>query len=79
MKPLNQNKMTQKEFTDKHNIIEGMLETNTDFKMILLSNLSDLQVSSDEGYNPQKSINAIKEFIIDFYDAQPKQVFIDYN
>lgn len=71
--------MTQKEFTDKHNIIEGMLETNTDFKMILLSNLSDLQVSSDEGYNPQKSINAIKEFIIDFYDAQPKQVFIDYN
>ena len=56
-----------------------MLETNTDFKMILLSNLSDIQVSSDEGYNPQKSINAIKEFIIDFYDAQTKRVFIDYN
>jgi len=70
---------TKEQFMEKYNIIEGMLETNTDFKMILLSNLSDIQVSSDEGYNPQKSINAIKEFIIDFYDAQTKQVFIDYN
>jgi len=70
---------TKEQFMEKYNIIEGMLETNTDFKMILLSNLSDIQVSSDEGYNPQKSINAIKEFIIDFYDAQPKNVIIDYT
>jgi len=71
--------MTKKQFTEKHNIIDGILKTNSDFKMILLSNLSDLQIRSDEGYNPQRSINAIKEFIIDFYDAQPKGVLIDFN
>lgn len=70
--------MTQKEFNKKWSIHPLMLQTNNDFKMILLSNLSDLQIRCDAGYDPQSNINQIKSFIIDFYDTQPKSVDIDF-
>jgi len=77
--------MTQQEFLEKWNISEDMIRTNSDFKMILMSNLSDLQFKCDVGYNVhtleshmQNDINQIKSFIIDFYDAQPKSVDIDF-
>ena len=70
--------MTQKEFNEKWCIHPLMLQTNNDFKMILLSNLSDLQIRCDAGYDPQSNINQIKSFIIDFYDTQPKSVDIDF-
>lgn len=70
--------MTQQEFLEKWNISAFMIRTNSDFKMILMSNLSDLQIRCDAGYDPQSNINQIKSFIIDFYDTQPKSVDIDF-
>ena len=49
--------MMQKEFLEKWSIPNGMLERTNDFKMILLSNLSDLQMMADDGYNPQTAID----------------------
>ena len=61
--------MTKQEFLEKWQMPEFMIETNTDFKMMLLSNISDIQESGD-----MSKLNIIKEFISDFYDAQPKNV-----
>ena len=35
--------MTKQEFLDKWKMPEFMIETNTDFKMMLLSNISSIQ------------------------------------
>lgn len=61
--------MTKQEFLDKWKMPEFMIETNTDFKMMLLSNISDIQESGDIS-----KFDIIKEFISDFYSAQPKNV-----
>jgi len=61
--------MTKQEFLDKWKMPEFMIETNTDFKMMLLSNISDIQESGDIS-----KFDVIKEFISDFYSAQPKNV-----
>ena len=61
--------MTKQEFLEKWQMPEFMIETNTDFKMMLLSNISDIQESGDIS-----KFDVIKEFISDFYDAQPKNV-----
>lgn len=61
--------MTKQEFLDKWKMPEFMIETNTDFKTMLLSNISDIQESGD-----MSKLDIIKEFISDFYSAQPKNV-----
>ena len=61
--------MTKQEFLEKWQMPEFMIETNTDFKMMLLSNISDIQESGDIS-----KFDVIKEFISDFYSAQPKNV-----
>ena len=61
--------MTKQEFLDKWKMPEFMIETNTDFKTMLLSNISDTQESGDIS-----KFDVIKEFISDFYSAQPKNV-----
>ena len=61
--------MTKQEFLEKWGMPEFMIETNTDFKMMLLSNISDIQESGDIS-----KFDVIKEFISDFYSAQPKNV-----
>lgn len=61
--------MTKQEFLDKWQMPEFMIETNTDFKMMLLSNISDIQESGD-----MSKLDIIKEFISDFYNAQPSNV-----
>ncbi len=61
--------MTKQEFLDKWKMPEFMIETNTDFKTMLLSNISDIQESGDIS-----KLDIIKEFISDFYSAQPKNI-----
>lgn len=61
--------MTKQEFLEKWQMPEFMIETNTDFKMMLLSNISDIQESGDIS-----KFDVIKEFISDFYNAQPSNV-----
>lgn len=61
--------MTKQEFLEKWQMPEFMIETNTDFKMMLLSNISDIQESGD-----MSKLDIIKEFISDFYNAQPSNV-----
>jgi hypothetical protein len=65
--------MTKQEFLDKWKMPEFMIETNSDFKMMLLSNISDIQESGDIS-----KLDVIKEFINDFYSAQPKNVATDW-
>ena len=61
--------MTKQEFLEKWQMPEFMIETNTDFKMMLLSNISDIQESGD-----MSKLDIIKEFISDIYNAQPSNV-----
>jgi len=66
--------MTKQEFLEKWQMPEFMIETNTDFKMMLLSNISSIQECGDVSKDDISKLNVIKEFIMDFYDAQPKNV-----
>jgi hypothetical protein len=72
--------MTKNEFLEKWCLNELFMYTNNDFEMTLLSNLSDLQEMNDcndkEGINIK--VKALKEFIMDFYEATPRRVVIDY-
>ena len=61
--------MTKQEFLEKWGMPEFMIETNTDFMMMLLSNISNIQESGD-----MSNLSIVKEFISDFYDAQPRRV-----
>ena len=61
--------MTKQEFLEKWQMPEFMIETNTNFKMMLLSNISDIQESGD-----MSKFDIIKECISDFYNAQPSNV-----
>jgi hypothetical protein len=68
--------MTREEFFTTYDSLA--IESHDDFKMVLLSNLSDLQsINGDEKVNTH--INAIKLFIMDFYSAQPKGQSINFN
>jgi hypothetical protein len=66
--------MTKQEFLEKWQMPEFMIETNTDFKMMLLSNISDIQESGDMSKDDISKLNIIKEFISDFYNSQPNNV-----
>lgn len=66
--------MTKQEFLDKWKMPEFMIETNTDFKMMLLSNISSIQECGSMSEDDISKLNIIKEFISDFYSAQPKNV-----
>ena len=65
--------MTKQEFIEKWGMLNFMIETNTDFKMMLLSNISNIQERGNIS-----ELNIVKEFIIDFYDAQPCRVATDW-
>jgi len=68
--------MTREEFFTTYDSLA--IESHDDFKMTLLSNLSDLQsINGDQKVNTH--INAIKLFIMDFYSAQPKGQLINFN
>lgn len=68
--------MTREEFFTTYDSLA--IESHDDFKMTLLSNLSDLQsINGDQKVNTH--INAIKSFIMDFYNAQPKRQLINFN
>ncbi len=66
--------MTKNEFLEKWGLPEFMIETNTDFKMMLLSNISSIQENGDIVKSDIEKLNVLKEFISDFYSAQPKSV-----
>jgi len=66
--------MTKNEFLEKWNLPEFMIETNTDFKMMLLSNISSIQENGNLEKGEIEKLNVLKEFISDFYSAQPKSV-----
>jgi hypothetical protein len=51
--------------------------TNNDFKQTLLSNIDNIRNSRTEG-EINEYVDKIKEFIIDFYAAQPKNVLTDW-
>ena len=65
--------MTKQEFLDKWGVLEFMIETNTDFKQMVLSNIEDIKYCRTEG-EIETRVDAIKEFVMDFYSAQPKNV-----
>jgi hypothetical protein len=68
--------MTREEFFTTYDSLD--MESHDDFKMVLLSNLSDLQsINGEEKVNTH--INAIKLFIMDYYSAQPKGQLINFN
>ena len=68
--------MTREEFFTTYDSLA--IESHDDFKMTLLSNLSDLQsINGDQKVNTH--INAIKLFIMDFYSAQPTRQLINFN
>jgi hypothetical protein len=71
--------MTKQEFLDKWNLPEFMIGTNTDFKMMLLSNISSIQENGDIAKSDIVKLDVLKEFISDFYSAQPKNVITDFN
>ena len=66
--------MTKQEFLEKWQMPEFMIETNTDFKMMLLSNISSIQECGDISKDDISKLDVIKEFISDFYNAQPSNV-----
>ena len=66
--------MTKQEFLEKWQMPEFMIETNTDFKMMLLSNISSIQENGNISKDDISKLDKIKEFISDFYSAQPKNV-----
>ena len=66
--------MTKQEFLDKWKLHEMFVDTNTDFKMMLLSNIEDMRLCSNNEQELNNRIDSLKRFIIDFYSAQPKNV-----
>ena len=71
--------MTKNEFLEKWGLPEFMISTNTDFKMMLLSNISSIQENGKLEKGEIEKLNVLKEFISDFYSAQPKNVITDFN
>ena len=69
--------MTKQEFLNKWKLDEMFVDTNTDFKQTLLSNISDFNNCRTEGEINER-VDKLKEFIIDFYAAQPKNVLTDW-
>jgi hypothetical protein len=69
--------MTKQEFLNKWGIDEVFVMTNTDFKQTVLSNIEDIKYSRTEGEISER-VDKVKEFIIDFYAAQPKNVLTDW-
>jgi hypothetical protein len=69
--------MTKQEFLNKWGIDEVFVMTNNDFKQTLLSNIDNIRNSRTEG-EINEYVDKIKEFIIDFYSAQPKNVLTDW-
>ena len=69
--------MTKQEFLNKWGIDEMFVDTNTDFKQTLLSNIDNIRNSRTEG-EINEYVDKIKEFIIDFYASQPKNVLTDW-
>lgn len=69
--------MTKQEFLNKWKLDEMFVDTNTDFKQTLLSNIEDIKNSRTVGEIDER-VDKIKEFIIDFYAAQPKNVLTDW-
>jgi hypothetical protein len=69
--------MTKQEFLNKWGIDEFYVMTNNDFKQTLLSNIDNIRNSRTEG-EINEYVDKVKEFIIDFYAAQPKNVLTDW-
>ena len=69
--------MTKQEFLNKWKLDEMFVDTNTDFKQTLLSNIEDIKNSRTVGEIDER-VDKLKEFIIDFYAAQPKNVLTDW-
>lgn len=66
--------MTQEQFLEKYGLKNLMFDTNTDFKYILLSNLSDVELIGDI-----TKIDSIKRFIIDFFETQKKHQELNWK
>ena len=69
--------MTKQEFLNKWKLDEMFVDTNTDFKQTILSNIEDIKYSRTVGEIDER-VDKIKEFIIDFYSSQPKNVLTDW-
>jgi hypothetical protein len=69
--------MTKQEFLNKWKLDEMFVDTNTDFKQTLLSNIDNIRNSRTEG-EINEYVDKVKEFIIDFYASQPKNVLTDW-
>ena len=61
-------------FLEKYGLKELMFDTNTDLKYMLLSNLSDVELTGDI-----LKIDSIKRFIIDFFETQKKHQELNWK
>ncbi len=66
--------MTQEQFLEKYGLKNLMFDTNTDLKYMLLSNLSDVELTGDI-----TKIDSIKRFIIDFFETQKKHQELNWK
>ncbi len=62
--------MTKEELAKKYNLPKFMLESEKDFGMIILSNLSDIQAVGGLNQRGRESVNSLKEFIMDYYKTK---------
>lgn len=67
--------MTKQEFLDKWKMPEFMIETNTDFKQMLLANISHFKYCKDSE-EIEKRANSLKEFISD--SIVPNQIMLPH-
>jgi len=74
--------MTKNEFLGKWGMLDEFIVTNTDFKHILLTNLSNIGIKID---NPKdrdevvRKTEQLKEFIMDFYSTQEKEIELNFK
>jgi len=74
--------MTKQEFLLKWGMLDELVVTNTDFKHILLTNLSNIGIRIENPKDKDEAIrktNQLKEFISDFYSAQEKEIAINFK
>jgi hypothetical protein len=74
--------MTKQEFLSKWGMLDEFIVTNTDFKHILLTNLSNIGIKIDNPKDRDEAVRKteqLKEFIMDFYSTQEKEIELNFK
>jgi hypothetical protein len=71
---IKQNQLEKQLFLERYNLTDVMFDTNSDLKMMLLSNLSDIQETGDIS-----KVDNLKRFIIDFFETQKRHQELNWK